>query len=251
MGINTSGNINNDFVIDTSIDPDNPKFIIKSSGNVGIGTASPSSPLQVNTFKDVTLVKVTCTNGETTISLSEDLTSVLSAGNVIRFNNSGGGDLSTKEYEIESITDSLLTLTEALNFTAALHISKILPTLNVKSGNVGVGIDSPISTLHVKSSLDGPIFDSGGTDNANHAFLVRDNSNNQLLRVENNGNVGIGTTTPSAPLEISSTSGGLILPRMTASQKNAITSPTRGEMVFDDTDNTFYGYNGTSWVALH
>ena len=61
---------------------------------------------------------------------------------------------------------------------------------------VGIGTTNPSSDLHVDSSLDGPIFDSGGTGNTNHALLVRDSGGNQLLRVNNNGNVGIGTTSP-------------------------------------------------------
>jgi hypothetical protein len=67
------------------------------------------------------------------------------------------------------------------------------------SGNVGVGTSSPAGALHVDaaSGVDGPIFDSGGTANSNHALLVRDSANNQLLRVNNDGKVGIGTTNPA------------------------------------------------------
>ena len=46
--------------------------------------------------------------------------------------------------------------------------------------------------------------------------------------------VGIGTTTPnaSAALDITSTSKGLLLPRMTAAQRDAITSPDQGLIIF-------------------
>ena len=73
----------------------------------------------------------------------------------------------------------------------------------------------------------------------------------EQMRIDSDGNVGIGTATPSAPLDISSTTGGLNIPRMTSAQRKAITSTTQSEMVFDDTDNTFYGYDGTTWKALH
>lgn len=51
--------------------------------------------------------------------------------------------------------------------------------------------------------------------------------------------------------EISSTTGGVILPRMTTTQKNAISSPANGEMVYDTDLNKFYGYANGAWVALH
>jgi hypothetical protein len=45
---------------------------------------------------------------------------------------------------------------------------------------------------------------------------------------------GIGTTTPdaSAALDITSTTKGLLIPRMTAAQRDAITSPTQGLIIF-------------------
>lgn len=88
-------------------------------------------------------------------------------------------------------------------------------------------------------------------DSALEFYTSQNNTDVRRMTIDHNGNVGIGTANPSAPLDISSTTGGLIIPRMTTAQRNAITSPTRGEMVFDDTDNTFYGYDGTTWKALH
>jgi hypothetical protein len=46
--------------------------------------------------------------------------------------------------------------------------------------------------------------------------------------------VGVGTTTPdaSAALDITSTTGGLLVPRMTAVQRDAITSPAQGLIIF-------------------
>jgi hypothetical protein len=62
-------------------------------------------------------------------------------------------------------------------------------------------------------------------------------------------NVGIGTTTPntSAQLDISSTSKGMLIPRMTDAEKNAIVSPAPGLMVYNTNTNSFQYYNGVSW----
>lgn len=67
------------------------------------------------------------------------------------------------------------------------------------------------------------------------------------------GNVGIGTTTPnaSALLDLSSTTQGVLIPRMTASQRNAIPSPTTGLLIFQtDASTGFYYYNGSSWMSI-
>jgi hypothetical protein len=65
--------------------------------------------------------------------------------------------------------------------------------------------------------------------------------------------VGIGTTTPdnSAMLDVSSTDKGLLIPRMTKAQRDAIGSPVSGLMIYQ-TDNTpgFYFYDGTSWIHI-
>ena len=65
--------------------------------------------------------------------------------------------------------------------------------------------------------------------------------------------VGIGTTTPdaSSALDITSTTKGLLIPRMTETQRDAISSPATGLMIYQ-TDGTvgFYYYNGSSWVEV-
>ena len=65
--------------------------------------------------------------------------------------------------------------------------------------------------------------------------------------------VGIGTTTPdaSAALDITSTTEGLLMPRMTEAQRIVISSPASGLMIYQ-TDGTvgFYYYNGSSWSEV-
>ncbi|MDB9888435.1 DUF1566 domain-containing protein [Polaribacter sp.] len=55
-----------------------------------------------------------------------------------------------------------------------------------------------------------------------------------LLTATTYAQVGIGTTTPdaSAALDITSTTGGLLVPRMTAVERDAITSPAQGLIIF-------------------
>ena len=55
----------------------------------------------------------------------------------------------------------------------------------------------------------------------------------------------------SAMLDVKSTAKGMLVPRMTKSQRDAVSAPATGLMIYQ-TDNTagFYFYNGTSWVTI-
>ena len=67
--------------------------------------------------------------------------------------------------------------------------------------------------------------------------------------------VGIGTTTPNASsiLDLTSSTQGLLTPRMTTAQRIAIVSPADGLMVYDTDLKSFYHYNSTltSWGVLN
>lgn len=64
--------------------------------------------------------------------------------------------------------------------------------------------------------------------------------------------VGIGTETPnsSSMLDITSSTKGLLMPRMSSTQRIAIASPTAGLQVYDTITNTIWYHNGTIWVNL-
>ena len=54
----------------------------------------------------------------------------------------------------------------------------------------------------------------------------------------------------SAMLDVKSTSKGVLIPRMSATERDAITNPATGLMVFVSNDLSFYYYDGTAWVSL-
>ena len=75
-----------------------------------------------------------------------------------------------------------------------------------------------------------------------------------VLTVTTYAQVGIGTTDPngSAALDITSTTKGLLIPRMTNAQRKAISNPAAGLQVFvtDFDGGSFMFYDGTKWGTL-
>ena len=67
--------------------------------------------------------------------------------------------------------------------------------------------------------------------------------------------IGIGTTSPapSAALEVSSTGNnkGILIPRLSDTQKNAISNPSEGLMIYQTSAPAgFYYYTGTAWKLM-
>lgn len=64
------------------------------------------------------------------------------------------------------------------------------------------------------------------------------------------GTASTGIPTPSAILDITSTLRGVLLPRMTTTQQNAISSPATSLLIYNTTAGEFRYYNGSVWTAL-
>ncbi len=54
----------------------------------------------------------------------------------------------------------------------------------------------------------------------------------------------------SAALDVSSTKKGMLIPRMTTTQRNLITSPASSLLIFNTTDNCYESYNGSLWQSV-
>lgn len=54
----------------------------------------------------------------------------------------------------------------------------------------------------------------------------------------------------SAMLDVKSTSKGMLIPRMTAAERDAIAAPANGLLVYVTSDSAFYYYEGNSWAKV-
>lgn len=68
-------------------------------------------------------------------------------------------------------------------------------------------------------------------------------------------NIGINSSgtvaDPSAGLDINFTNKGTLNPRLTTAQRDAITSPAEGLLIYNTDCHAFNYYNGTAWVSMN
>jgi hypothetical protein len=96
----------------------------------------------------------------------------------------------------------------------------------------------------------GPVIKLNG--NSTPTFKFIDSSNFQCI-LSHATWTGIGkgvTENTSAALQVESTTKGFLPPKMTTTQKNAITTPAAGLVVYDSTTNKLCCYNGSTWNDL-
>jgi len=201
-------------------------YIVGSSGNVGIGTTAPGEKLEVNgnvKFSVDSVVKfptsatgLSFKNGSNTSILTLD-----GYGSVIVYPGSetraGVGFNSTNGMsQITANTLSFLT-----NGTEKIRINS--------SGNVGIGTTSPNEKLEVGGDI--RVWNTGSqgqidfSQNNNYVGirgvyqtgLFFKTGGSDRVNITETGNVGIGTTSPIARLQIDSTSEDILLARLNAS----------------------------------
>jgi hypothetical protein len=234
VNLNTSGGANArislGFGAISSGLPASTVMTLNQSGNVGIGTTAPNAKLDI----------------VSTGAGSEGLRVDGATGGfafVVR-----GGDTYTSHIRAG--------LTVGANYFTTPPANGV-----IIEGNVGIGTTSPAEKLDVYGKL--RLFSAGytyidiGVNASNYWRIINDNPNDTLnigkngatnLIITSGGNVGIGTSSPSALLHLSSASPYIYL-------DDTSTSGTlkRFQMVFGDVGSTQtlnFGFNNTSGTSL-
>ena len=155
------------------------------------------------------------------------------------------------------------------NGVAYLNGSKVLTTgsaLVFDGTNLGVGTSSPYSpngtnleiygssnnARLVLNAVSGSRFSIGSLCYGTALQFTNITTVSEMARFDNSGNFGIGTSSPnaSAILDAQSTTKGVRFPNMTTTQKNAISSPAAGLVVFDTTLSKLCVYSGSAWQTI-
>jgi hypothetical protein len=228
---------------------DTEKMTILPNGNVGIGTASPATTVEIRSADPVLRFTNTSNTGQNEF--------IGSSGNMI-----------FKADMLNSVSNS--------NFRFDLDGTEVMK-INT-GGNVGIGTGSPNRRLSVSASGEtiplqinnasttagqfalirsvistdqdniASSVDFGGirTASSNADFIVRTNAT-ERLRILNSGNVGIGTNSPAEILHISGSAG----PRIEHTADRALGFVRTGANTFTFEHDTarFYLYNTTTAVS--
>ena len=176
------------------------RMTISNAGNVGIGTTSPGSKLEVSSGVGA--------NGDSILTISADTDNSTSSSSPKLLMLQKGGT-KTSLIEMDSSNRTHFSNGDGHYFSG---------------GNVGIGTTSPVYKLDVRSS--GNLF-YGQTDLNNNTSVFRLKGNggaSSLFEVLADGNVGIGTTNPNRKLSVYQSSSSLVADFRSASGNNSYIS---------------------------
>ena len=126
-----------------------------------------------------------------------------------------------------------------------IYQTNAIPGFYYYSGSAWIAVASTTSWSLTGNSTTNPATNFVGTADAKP--LIFKTNMAEAMRILSTGNIGIGNPAPaaSALLDVKSTTRGILIPRMTMAQRDAIISPVAGLLIYQ-TNSTpgFYYYSG-------
>jgi len=202
---------------------------IDSSGNVGIGTSSPSNKTHITSS----------VSGTTPVLRVENSNS----DGLIGFKRTSGTP--SDDYVLGA--DS--TRMYFRNNTTSTDLISIL-----EGGNVGIGTSSPATNLHVVGGMrqqrsGGNSFEWAISSGGNY-FLTDITNATERMRIDSSGNVGIGTTSPVQKLDVNGNirvnGAGIVYSGITSGTTNRIAFRWSSPNLSGAVDNVAFFVVGTN-----
>ena len=130
-----------------------------------------------------------------------------------------------------------------INDTDSVTYGRIISDVFVWGGATGSFL-SPIGTEKFSIQVD-TLIKGSDTSASTTGFKVTNSANTSLLDIKNDGKTEI-----TGKLDLSTTTDGFLMPRLTTAQMNAISSPDTDLLVFNTDLACVMRYNGTAWTTF-
>jgi hypothetical protein len=237
-------------------------FIGSNSGNPGVSgsdnlalgenaLSSISSGVQnmafgANSLQNNSTGNYNCAvGGASLIGLTTGSANV-SVGSYADYQNTTGNDNTTI-----GVGASAANITGSSNVTIGRNA---LVSNNSGSANIAIGANAGYYDASSSNAIYINSIDRGSTsgDITGSPIYIQQNATVSSQVLTFNGQIGVNTTSPnaSAILDIPSITKGLLPPRMSSTQRDAISSPAEGLQIYNTTTHHINYYNGSSWQQL-
>ena len=249
-----------------------------SFGSIGVGTASPSTDIQIRKASGNATLEVISDTAKASISIGNSVGAGNSSASINYGSTSGFGDFSTSQ-SLDIINRDTGYINYFLSSNASTNSAFVwhrggsnqLMSLT-RGGNLGIGITNPehvlsvqgISTFSSAAHFDANVTIEGTLTIGESitASLTGNVSTTTGISTFNNvkaSAVGIGTTSPRCVLDLgeaaASSSGFVLFPITDTSGRNNLSpvgggTTIEGSVIYNSTNKRLELYNGTAWVGI-
>ena len=208
---------------------------------------------------------LTAGNNTGTRGSSTGASLLLTAGNSANSNSNGGsitlttgngGSNNGGSITLTTATGAFTTTGGGVTLTAgdsgSIFGGSAGGSLTLSAGLGGAGGSQGGSILLTSGTTQNGGLPNGGNVTLTASTATRGGNLVLTGTIANHGQVTVGGSTPSASasVDIQSTTRGFLPPRMTTVQKNAISTPATGLIVYDTDLGYFQEYNGSIWTGV-